>query len=267
MFRTIIARGSRQVLLALALVLPTTALATGYETTNPVVSKFYGSKSCPDLAPGTTGFRISPVAVGVSHHHDGTLSVTLDHYKSGYDWLVDWTKNQPPQCSVHAVIVGGSSKGNLYSYDPPLNGDAGLHVPSYDNTCAKVEYVEFCYTCEVVTPGGCTLGYWKNHLASWPASYAPSDALSSIFATDWNDSLLTALKFPGGPGVDGGKRILFRQAVAALLNAAHAGVGFPLSETQVIDGVNAALATGNRATMIAYADLLDQANNTGCPLN
>ncbi len=267
MFSTLISRGTRRALLALAMALPATALATGYETPNPVVTKFYGSKTCADLAPDTTGFRISPVAVGVSHHHDGTLSVTLDQYKSGYDWLVDWTKNQPPQCSVHAVIVGGPSKGNFYSYDPPLSADTGLHAPPSYDKCAKIEYVEFCYTCEVVELGGCTLGYWKNHLASWPASYAPPDPLSSVFATGWNDSLLAALKFHGGPGVDGARRILFKQAVAALLNAAHGDVGYPLSEAEVIDGVNAALATGNRATMIAYAGLLDEANNTGCPLN
>jgi hypothetical protein len=43
-------------------------------------------------------------------------------------------------------------------------------------------------------------------------------------------------------------------------------VQFPLSQADVIAQVNAALATGDRATMLALATQLDTLNNQGCPL-
>ncbi len=127
------------------------------------------------------------------------------------------------------------------------------------------------------TPGtqGCTLGYWKNHLAFWPAPYDPTDILGDVFALGPfvnlngdnvpNDSLLDALYYPGGPGPAGGAQILLKQAVAALLNAAS---GFyPLTTAQVIGMVNSALATGNRSTMVTLASSLEKLNSLGCPCN
>ena len=125
------------------------------------------------------------------------------------------------------------------------------------------------------TPGtqGCTLGYWKNHLAFWPAPYDPTDILGDVFALGPfvnlngdnvpNDSLLDALLYPGGPDPAGGARILLKQAVAALLNSAS---GFyPLTTSQVIGMVNSALATGNRSTMVTLASSLQELNRLGCP--
>ena len=78
-----------------------------------------------------------------------------------------------------------------------------------------------------------------------------------------DDSLLDALLYPGGPGAAGGARILLKQAVAALLNAAS---GFyPLTTAQVIGVVNSALATGNRSTMVTLGNSLETLNSLGCP--
>ncbi len=79
--------------------------------------------------------------------------------------------------------------------------------------------------------------------------------------------LHSALALPGGPGVAGGARVLMKQAVAALLNAAHPSILYPLTPAQVISQVNAALASGNRSTMIALAAQLESYNSAGCPLN
>ncbi|MCM2280469.1 MAG: hypothetical protein NDI61_01330 [Bdellovibrionaceae bacterium] len=121
---------------------------------------------------------------------------------------------------------------------------------------------------------GCTPGYWKNHPESWAATpYTTGQSIASVFANaaTWpaiaNATLLAALDFPGGPGVEGGARILMRAAVAALLNASHPGVDYPRTAAQVISSVNAALASGNRETMLALAEALDDDNNLGCPLN
>jgi len=118
---------------------------------------------------------------------------------------------------------------------------------------------------------GCTLGYWKNHLGSWEG-YASNQTLESVFDVPDslgidNDTLLTALNYGGGNGVAGGARILLKQAVACLLNAASGGVAFPLSTGDVIAESNAALASLNRDTMIGQGGTFDGLNNLGCPLN
>lgn len=180
-----------------------------------------------------------------------------------------------------------------YGNHPPgwtLNGIAGPDTGSDDAaTCTAVSFVADTITIwtnesggidfwfQPVSGGGegCTPGYWKNHLDSWPPTgYSPNQTLESVF--DVPDSLgydsvslHNALKFGGGNGVQGGARILLRAAVASLLNAAHGGVDFEMSTADVIADVNAALDSGSRATMIALAGELDDANNAdeGCPLN
>jgi hypothetical protein len=121
---------------------------------------------------------------------------------------------------------------------------------------------------------GCTPGYWKNHTENWE-EYRPTTQLRYIFKQTARTSfgtvtLADALSLRGGPGADGASQILLRAATAAVLNAAHEDVGYPyrrFTQFQIIAQVDAALASGDRATMLALAALLDKANNLGCPLN
>lgn len=130
--------------------------------------------------------------------------------------------------------------------------------------------VDFCFV-EITGGEGCTPGYWKNHLAAWAGTgFSPSQTVSSVFtganANQASATLLQALGFGGGPGVDGAEQILLRAAVAALLNSASPDVDYALTTAQVIAQVNAALASDNRATILALAAQLDAYNNMGCPL-
>jgi hypothetical protein len=130
---------------------------------------------------------------------------------------------------------------------------------------------------------GCTPGYWKTHQDNWE-EYAPTDTLADHEvnpAREWvipaelasygGVTFAEALALKGGTGLEGGARILFRAAVAAYLNAAHEGVGYPYrrfsSPFNILSQVNAALASLDRATMVKLARTLDEANNLGCPLN
>lgn len=124
---------------------------------------------------------------------------------------------------------------------------------------------------------GCTPGYWKNHTDNWEET-TPSAKVSSLFAAPASVAdltLLQALAGSGGPGVDGAAKILARAAVAAWLNAAHEGVGYPWRRySEGLDGrpalvptVDAAFATGSRDAMLALATRLDGDNNLGCPLS
>jgi hypothetical protein len=130
---------------------------------------------------------------------------------------------------------------------------------------------------------GCSHGFWKTHDGSgpqdneWPEDYEPTDTLGSVFdfssissglITQYeSDSLATALAYTGGSGLDGGARILLRNAVASLLNAAHDGVAYPMSVEDVVEAVNEALASEDRDTMLALEAELDELNNLGCPLD
>jgi hypothetical protein len=81
-----------------------------------------------------------------------------------------------------------------------------------------------------------------------------------------NKTLLEALSFKGGPKKLGAARLLLHHATAAVLNASHPGVTYPLSASEIISDVNAAL-TGSRNQMLALKNQLDKNNNLGCPLN
>jgi len=90
---------------------------------------------------------------------------------------------------------------------------------------------------------------------------------SSAYSGIGSASLLDALDFNGGSGVEGGARNLLRAAVAALLDASHPGVDYPRTTASVISSVDSALASGDRDFMLDLATSLDRDNNLGCPLN
>jgi hypothetical protein len=125
---------------------------------------------------------------------------------------------------------------------------------------------------------GCTPGYWKNHTDNWQET-TPSALVKDLYANARanvaDETLLVALDGGGGPGADGAATILARAAVAAWLNAAHEGVGYPWRRASggldgrpaLVPTVNAAFASGDRATMLALASQLDTDNNLGCPLS
>jgi hypothetical protein len=130
-------------------------------------------------------------------------------------------------------------------------------------------------TTTTAPPGeeGCTPGFWKQpqHLDAW-VTYSPGQTLESVF--DVPDAfgldsvtLLAALDFEGGPTTADAAEVLLRQAVAALLSAASPDVDYPLTEAEIIAAVNAALASGDRDTILALAEELDTFNNLFCPLD
>jgi hypothetical protein len=112
-----------------------------------------------------------------------------------------------------------------------------------------------------------------NHPDEWTDPYDPTDSLADAGFINpgapgngqptMSDSLLTALSYPGGPGVAGGERILLKQAVAAVLNAAHPDINYPLGDdpAAIVAVVNAALAANSRSGDTTLAGTLDGYNN------
>ena len=79
--------------------------------------------------------------------------------------------------------------------------------------------------------------------------------------------LRTAVRFRSGPGLLGAVRELTRAGIAALLNAGHPRIEFPLTQTQVITKVDSALRSGDVGVIFAAAHELDAANAASCPLD
>jgi hypothetical protein len=109
---------------------------------------------------------------------------------------------------------------------------------------------------------GCTPGFWKQsqHLDSW-VGFAPSDKFEAVFGVNvpGDPTLLQALNARGG-----GINALERHAVAALLNASSPGVDYPLTVSEVIAKVQAAIANG---TIEQTKNELESFNELGCPLS
>ena len=85
------------------------------------------------------------------------------------------------------------------------------------------------------------------------------------FRTCAGDSLMEALSFKGGPGFLGAARILLREAVSDLLNAAHPDVDYIFTPQEVIEMVSAALGSGDRNECLEVQGQITQEEN--CPFD
>lgn len=108
---------------------------------------------------------------------------------------------------------------------------------------------------------GCTPGFWKNSVGSWPAGYLPNADFEATFGVDGfnpNITLMQALNLGSG-----GKNALARHAVAGLLNSATSAVDYGMSTADVIAAVRAAFASGDFESV---KNSLEALNEKGCPL-
>ena len=143
---------------------------------------------------------------------------------------------------------------------------------------ARVVTEIFAGNCTPPPVAGCTPGFWKvkQHWVFWGATgYATGQAISSVFTipaefttkkgVPLNDhTLVEGLSFQGGETLGGAAETLLRAAIAGLLNANHPDGGYAYTTAQIVNGVNAALASYDRATMINLAGDFDTENNRGC---
>lgn len=122
---------------------------------------------------------------------------------------------------------------------------------------------------------GCTPGFFKNNPGAFE-EYSASTTLGSVFTLPAylsdlaDDTFLEALGYGGGRTIEDKAKQLLRSAVAAVLNAAHEGVGYPLRRFSdpgmIIATTNSALASADAGTIEDLKDTYDAANNLGCPL-
>ena len=221
-------------------------------------------------------------AFGMPILFDG--SVTNNGNVALLDVIVTDDNGTPGDTSDDVVFnIGDLAPGETAnyngSYDPGVAGPSTNTVVATASDAVESSPVSSSpasATCEVPPPPGeegCTPGFWKNSTGSW-VGYSPNQLVGSVFSLPngvlsnqlGGDTLLQALDYGGGDNLIGAAQILLRAAVASILNAAHPDVDFPRSAASVIADVNAALATKDRATILALATALDIDNNLGCDL-
>jgi hypothetical protein len=111
---------------------------------------------------------------------------------------------------------------------------------------------------------GFSVEYWKTDLTQW-TSFAPADTFESVFGvySCWSaGTLLNALNSVDNSydWYNNGMKALWRESVAALLNASNPNVNFKYSVDEIIWQVRTAYATGMYQF---YADCLHIENNHG----
>jgi hypothetical protein len=119
---------------------------------------------------------------------------------------------------------------------------------------------------------GCSHGYWaqSKNFHSW-IGLRPTQNLESAFdipdsyGLD-NISLEEALSFRDGESTSATARTLLKEATTALLNSANPEIVYPLAMAEVIQEVNAALASESSDLMLLLAYQLQNYNHNGCPL-
>ena len=112
---------------------------------------------------------------------------------------------------------------------------------------------------------GCSHGYWKTHGDAWEVTgYNTTADFDSAFgcnAFDCDITLMQALWLEGGE-LDA----LAREAVAALLNAAHPGVDYPLTPGEVIQKVQQAIVAEVYESTKNELEEYNAYAISGCPL-
>lgn len=232
----------------------------------------------------TTG-NVNPTT---DHFTDGTLDVDLNIWHQGTvnAWYLDWFNNTHPDVRIYSVFVDSAHGGYLYQYDGESASDTGLHAQAsgQSSNWGEIQNIAFCYLAENGNDfEGCTLGYWGAtkqgvnagtvvHQESWDAiaTYNTTTTLSDAGfagAPNGDDTLLTALRYKGGPTKGDKKNLLLKQAVAALLSAAHPEVNYPMTAAEVIAAVNTAFASDDQGGILDLQETLNAYNNNGCPLN
>ena len=111
---------------------------------------------------------------------------------------------------------------------------------------------------------GCSQGFWGNlnNVEHWlPTGFLPTDSFNTVFDRNVFNATFTLIQAVNLQG--GNLNALARQTVAALLNAAHPNINFPLTVDQVIEMFQTAFDSGVYGPTI---ELFEALNEAFCPL-
>ena len=203
-------------------------------------------------------------------HADGTIQCT----QSAAITLAARNYTQSPvtageyRRTVTVNVDAGVPCGGTYEIDETVTANNGSGVEFGSGVMSVTRTVTVTVTCPLVSVGGCSHGYWKNHTSSWPTGFTTNTMIGEVFSIGTSytgiadKTLAQGLDFGGGRTLSDKARLLFKQAVAALLNAAHPEVNYEIVTAQeIIDLVNDALATNDAAAILALEARLEALNH------
>jgi hypothetical protein len=159
-----------------------------------------------------------------------------------------WTEDRTPTTSETAMI--NEALANGAGYTPSAGGKLAI-------ICLPEDESVQILIIEITMPQGLTPGFWKNHVLLW-TGYDESQTFADVFnltspitidlnkkSENLNPTLLAALKAKGGINEEMGiYDALARHAVAALLNAAHPHVCYPMTEEAIKIAVKNTIENG-----------------------
>ena len=272
---------------------PGTRIVTAINATipsNPTGIEDANAAPGPAFVNGTSAvwtykvFNTGNVALSLTSLKDnnGTTNITTDDFSpapvlsSGYN-VGDINRNNLLDTTEAWLYTSQGVKS--YSVRSGQYSNIGTVTVTDPNTNQTVTASDVNYHWGQVNGEGLTPVFWKtnadsNGAVAWPRSsdptgplvYSPTQLLSSVFTLPSSLGLGT-VTLNGALGLTGttGANALMRSAVAALLNATHPRVAYPLTARQVIDRVNTALA-GNTNGMNSLQSTLNGYNNLGSDL-
>jgi len=134
--------------------------------------------------------------------------------------------------------------------------------------CENPTGLDFAGTVSYVPPivfQGCSPGFYKNHTFANENETLLAAGFHTGSATLDQTTLKTALSFGGGPTLQDAKNMLAREVAAAFANIERLGSNYPLTLTELQTQANAAFASNDRSTILAFAATLDADNNLEGP--
>lgn len=173
--------------------------------------------------------------------------------------------------------AGHAWDADLFSVDVPA-GAGATSVQVFSEPVGKnpdsVLWVMAALWLPLPVPSGCSAAFWNRSPGLWSATGTlPAQKVSDLFTEAKRFGPVAAvtaraaLRLQHGSGVAGAARALVQNGVAALLNAGHPRVEFPLTRTQVITRVDTALRSEDGVKILDAARELGLANAEECPLD
>jgi hypothetical protein len=165
---------------------------------------------------------------------------------------------------VESTLPGGFNQTpTLVGRDPTIDNDPSPTLVTLTGDTDSDGTRDFGYQCSRTDlDEGCTPGYWRQrqHFDSW--SYDPYTLFSDVFEDAFPGKTLLQVVSKGG----GGLKALGRHTVAALLNSTATGVGYNLSQSEVVNAFNDAYP-GSKNDYENVKNGFEALNELGCPLN
>jgi len=194
-----------------------------------------------------------------------------------WDWDRDWYLMTGVSQAAKSMIYNAELYGD--DFCPECGDIIAVICDQGVDRKRQLSFIEVPIPCYE----GATPGFWKNKgvKVGWTSPYIPKGGSATTLSeagfiipdnpmddnpkriVNEDDTLFEALNYKGGEDVSGMAQTLLRAATAALLNAVEANIAYPLTEAEVLDQVNAALATEDRTIMEDLKDELDYYNNLG----